>query len=87
MLISGETPYELRTTLVSQLHDVATIQDMGAWIGGLVPGKGAKKWFLQSFVDRDTVLFGNLSAPESETTRSFAEILKPFADTVTIRNP
>jgi len=87
LLIGGETPYELRTTLVFQLHNTASIQDMGAWVGGLVPGKRAKKWFLQSFVDRDTVLFGNLSAPESETTRSFARILEPFADAVTIRNP
>ena len=87
LLIGGETPYELRTTLVDQLHHAAAIQDMGVWVGGLVPGKRAKKWFLQSFVDRNTVLFENLSAPESETTRRFAEILEPFAEVVTIRNP
>ena len=87
LLIDGETPYELRTTLVSQLHDTASIQDMAAWVGNLVPGKKPEKWFLQSFVDRDTVLFGNLSAPEGETTQEFARILEPFAEQVTIRNP
>ena len=86
-LIDGNVDYELRTTLVAQLHDEASIQDMGAWLGGLVPGKLPKKLFLQSFVDRDTVLFGNLSAPETETTQRFARILEPFVESVTIRNP
>ncbi len=86
-LIGGNLDYELRTTLVSQLHSEGSIQDMGAWLGGLVPGKKPVKLFLQSFVDRDTVLFGNLSAPETETTQAFAKILEPFVDTVTIRNP
>ena len=86
-LIDGTVDYELRTTLVAQLHSEASIQDMGVWLGSLVPGKKSKKLFLQSFVDRDTVLFGNLSAPETETTQRFAKILEPFVGTVTIRNP
>lgn len=85
-LIGGELPYELRTTLVRQLHDAASIQDMGAWLAALVPGRKPKKLFLQSFVDRDTVLFAGLSAPEQEATAGFAKILAPFAEEVTIRN-
>lgn len=87
LLIGGELPYELRTTLVRQLHDAASIQDMGAWLAALVPGRKPKKLFLQSFVDRDTVLFAGLSAPEQEATAGFAKILAPFAEEVTIRNP
>ena len=86
-LIGGELPYELRTTLVRQLHDAASIQDMGAWLAALVPGRKPKKLFLQSFVDRDTVLFAGFSAPEQEATAGFAKILAPFAEEVTIRNP
>ena len=86
-LIDGNVDYELRTTLVAQLHDEDAIRDMGVWLGSLVPGLKPKKLFLQTFVDRDTVLFGNLSAPESEITRRFASILEPFAEQVTIRNP
>ena len=86
-LIGGELPYELRTTLVRQLNDTASIQDMGAWLAALVPGRKPKKLFLQSFVDRDTVLFAGLSAPEQEATAGFAKILAPFAEEVTIRNP
>lgn len=86
-LIGGDVDYELRTTLVAQLHDETSIQDMGVWLLSLVPSRKPKKLFLQSFVDRDTVLFGNLSAPETETTQRFAKILEPFAESVTIRNP
>lgn len=86
-LIGGSVGYELRTTLVSQLHTAASIQDMGAWLASLVPGKKPKKLFLQSFVDRDTVLFAGLSAPEGEATAGFAKILEPFAEQVTVRNP
>ena len=86
LLIGGNIPYELRTTLVSQLHSEASIQDMGAWLVSLVTGVKPKKLFLQSFVDRDTVLFAGLSAPEAEVTAGFAKILEPFAEEVTIRN-
>lgn len=86
-LIDGNTDYELRTTLVSQLHTEESIQDMGQWLVSLVPGKKPKKLFLQSFVDRDTVLFGNLSAPETKVTQAFSQILEPFADAISIRNP
>lgn len=68
-LIGGNVDYELRTTLVSQLHNGASIQDMGQWLGSLVTGLKPKRLFLQSFVDRDTVLFSGLSAPEPETTK------------------
>ena len=86
-LIEGNVDYELRTTLVSQLHTEKSIQDMGQWLGSLVPGKQPKRLFLQSFVDRDTVLFGNLSAPETKITQAFSRILEPFADAISIRNP
>lgn len=86
-LISGNVDYELRTTLVAQLHTAASIQDMGQWLGGLVTGMKPKRLFLQSFVDRDTVLFAGLSAPEADTTAEFAKILEAFCQCVTVRNP
>ena len=87
LLIDGNVDYELRTTLVSQLHSTASIQDMGQWLVSIVTGKKPKRLFLQSFVDRDTVLFSGLSAPEPETTKEFQKILVPFVQTVTVRNP
>lgn len=87
LLLTGTVDYELRTTLVSQLHQEDTLLDMGRWLAGLVPGKKPGRLFLQSFVDRDTVLFSGLCAPETETVQRYGALLEPFAEKVTIRNP
>jgi len=45
-------------------------------------------WFpeiLQPFVDRDTVVFSGLSAPENAQMAAFRELLKPFILDVTVR--
>ena len=86
LLIDGETPYELRTTLVAQLHDEASIEAMGKWLASLVPGKKPTQLFLQSFVDRDTVAYSGLCAPTENDVARFADILTPYIGKVTIRN-
>lgn len=85
-LIEGNVDYELRTTLVEPLHNAESILEMGQWLASLVPGKKPKRLFLQSFVDRDTVLFAGLSAPTPETVAQYANILEKYAEKVTIRN-
>ena len=84
-LISGAVDYELRTTVVAQLHDKDTILQMGQWLTGLVPGKKPTKIFLQSFVDRDSVLCTGLSAHEPRTMENLAELLRPFSEQVAVR--
>ena len=84
-LIDGGAAYELRTTLVQQLHDEASIEEMGRWLSNLVPGKLAEILFLQTFVDRDTVAFSGLSAPAEEAVRHFSHILRPYVRQVRIR--
>ena len=49
LLIDGKLPYELRTTLVAQLHDNESMEAMGQWLAALVPGKKPAQLFLQSF--------------------------------------
>ena len=85
-LMTDAVDYELRTTLVHPLHNDQIIQQMGQWLATLVPHKKPKALFLQSFVDRDTVLFSGLSAPASETVEQYAQILTPYVEKVTIRN-
>ncbi len=84
-LIGGNIAYELRTTLVQQLHDAVSIAAMGRWLASLVPEKLPEVLFLQSFVDRDTVAFAGLSAPEETTVRHFATVLEPYVRQVRIR--
>ena len=86
LLIEGSVPYELRTTLVAQLHDTESIEAMGQWLAGLVPGKKPTQLFLQSFVDRDTVAYSGLCAPAENDLRQWADILTSYIGKVTIRN-
>ena len=85
-LIDGDLPYELRTTLVHQLHSDTTIEAMGRWLSSLVPGKIPTNLYLQSFVDRDTVVFSGLTAPTENTVLHYQKCLAPFVTNVTIRN-
>ena len=84
-LIGGSIPYELRTTLVQQLHDEASVAAMGRWLAGLVPGKVPEVLYLQSFVDRESVAFVGLSAPTPEQKERFAQLLQPFVQKVCLR--
>ena len=84
-LISGQVEYEFRTTLVEPLHTDDSILEMGQWLASLVPGKKPEKLFLQSFVDRDTVCFAGLKAPEEETLVRYVKTLTPYIGKVTPR--
>ena len=85
-LIDGDLPYELRTTLVTPLHDAASLEEMGQWLASLVPGKKPEKLFLQRFADRDTVVFSGFSAPEEDVVAQWAQLLSGYAQIVTVRN-
>ena len=86
LLIGGDMPYELRTTLVAQLHDTGSIQEMGQWLAQLIPGKKPAQLFLQSFVDRETVAYSGLCAPTENDVLRMADILTSYIGKVTIRN-
>ena len=76
--------YEVRTTVVDQMHDEENMARMGKWLLDTA-GKPVKRLFLQAFVDRDTVMFAGLSAPEEAQMAEFLKILEPFAEIVKIR--
>ena len=84
ILAQGNVDYEFRTTVVAELHSEESIAAMGKWLLDTA-GKPVKRLFLQSFVDRDTVIFAGLHAHETAQMARFREILKPFAEFVEIR--
>lgn len=84
-LMEGTVDYELRTTVVRQLHDEAAMIGMGHWLNGLNNGKKIPKIFLQPFVNRDSVLDQNLHAPENGEIARFVELLYTFAEEVAVR--
>ena len=85
LLLQGELDYEFRTTVVEQLHSRQTIESIGKWLEKLAPNHKAKRIFLQSYMDRDTVLMGGLSAPTKEKMQEYQAILAPFAKSVELR--
>jgi len=84
-LISGAVDSEFRTTVVRELHRPQDMVAMGQWLTELSGGKPIKKLFLQPFVDRDTVAFSGLHAPDSGELAVFQELLKDFILEITVR--
>ena len=72
ILMNSDVDYEFRTTVVNELHEERDFERIGEMI------KGAKRYFLQRFTDRDTVPYGNLTAPSFEKMRQYAEIAKIY---------
>ena len=79
-LIMDRAPdYEFRTTVVEQLHNEDSFRAIGPWI------RGAKRYFLQAFVDRDTVPFRGFTAPDAGRMEKYASIVRPFVGEVSLR--
>ena len=79
LLLTSPTDYEFRTTVMDELHDDASFAAIGAMIAG------AKRYFLQPFKDRDTVLFAGFHAPAEEKLRRWAELVRPYVSGVSVR--
>ena len=78
-LLEEPVDYEFRTTVVEQLHDADAISRMGLWVEELAKKRKIKRWFIQPFTDRDTVLFTGLSRPQEEQLSEFVRILEVFS--------
>ena len=84
-LMSGAVDSEFRTTVVRELHRPQDMVAMGRWLTELSGGKPVKKLFLQPFVDRDTVAFSGLHAPDSGELAAFQELLRDFILEINVR--
>lgn len=78
-LKEGRVDYEFRTTVVRQFHDEASFRAIGPWL------EGAGRYFLQSFVDRDTVICSGLEAWPKEAMEQFAAIAGQWVNEVHLR--
>ena len=84
LLINGTekgrtVPYEFRTTVVNEYHEEKDFYGIGELI------RGAKNYYLQPFVDRDTVPDRNLTSPSKEKLLKYREIASGFVENVEIR--
>ena len=78
-LLSSAVDYEFRTTVVQELHDEASFEGIGKLI------RGAKRYYLQKFTDRDSVAFAGLHAPSDDALARYAEIVKPYVVSAELR--
>lgn len=78
-LLEGMVDYEFRTTVVREFHDSDSFRAIGPWLAG------AKRYFLQSFVDRDTVIQEGLHPWDREELEAFAAIVRPWVPEVALR--
>lgn len=69
-LLEDHVDYEFRTTVVKEFHTREDIEKIGKWI------EGAKRYYLQKFENRDSVIRQGLHAPSDEEMDSYLEIAK-----------
>ncbi len=79
LIMNSGTEYEFRTTVVAQLHDESSFEAIGHIV------KGAEKYYLQAFADRDTGLYEGFSAPSKTQLESYLEIVRPHVKYAAIR--
>ena len=84
-LMENRVDYELRTTVVRELHDGMSITAMGQWLYGLHNYRKLPKLYLQPFVQRASVPDRTLTAPETAEMTCFVELLSTFVEEVSIR--
>ena len=79
LIMNSGVDYEFRTTVVDELHSAEDFEEIGQWI------RGAKRYFLQPFVDRESVPFEGFHAPSREKLKSYAHRAAEYVDEVRIR--
>lgn len=84
-LLQGSIDFEFRTTVTAQHHTVADMEIIGRWLERICPERKAEKYFLQPYVDRESVLSGGLSAPDKAQLQAFSDALSFYVHSVKIR--
>lgn len=78
-LINGSLDFEFRTTVVRDFHDENDILNISEWI------KGAKKYYLQKFVDSDDLISNNCSGYENSEMENLINRIRDRVEEVSGR--
>ena len=79
LLKSSGADYEFRTTVAAELHQAEDFEEIGQMI------RGARRYFLQRFTDRDSVPFEGFHAPAKEDMLRYAEIARRYVADTSLR--
>ncbi|MBR2180675.1 MAG: anaerobic ribonucleoside-triphosphate reductase activating protein, partial [Oscillospiraceae bacterium] len=75
----GAVPYEFRTTVVAEHHNIQDIEEIAKRISG------AEKYFLQKFVDSGHLIGENLHELDENTMKNMLEVVKKYVKTAELR--
>ena len=78
-LLSFKVAFEFRTTVVKGLHTQRDFKQIGSWI------KGCPQYFLQNFKESEYVLQPGFTGFSPSELKEFADVVKPFVGSVSIR--
>ena len=79
LLLEGKVEYEFRTTVVAQLHTEADFETIGRCLAG------AKRYFLQGFVDSGDLIAEGLCAASKAQMEQFAAAARRWIPSVELR--
>ena len=78
-LMEGHVDYEFRTTVVRELHTLADMEVIGQWI------HGAKRYYLQQFVDSGRIIQPGLSAYSAAEMEALRQAVLPYIPETQLR--
>ena len=79
LIMEGKTDYEFRTTVVREFHTVEDIKKIAKTISG------AKRYFLQAFVDSGHLIGQNLHVVPAEEMNRMKAAAKEYVEEVCLR--
>ena len=79
LLMNSGVEYEFRTTIVKEFHENTNFDELGKFING------AKKLYLQKFVERDGCITRGLHEISEDKANEFKEILNKYISKVELR--
>lgn len=79
LLLQGAVPYEFRTTVVKEYHELTDFEEIGAFISG------AENYFLQCYKDSADIIQSGLTAPSKQSLQEMLHIVSPYVKQASIR--
>ena len=79
LLLDGTAEYEFRTTVCKPLHTGKELEEIGRWL------RGAKRYFLQAFVDSGKLVSGGVQAHTYEELARLQQAVLPFIPNTELR--
>lgn len=79
LIMGSGIDYEFRTTAVKGLHIVSDFEKNGEWL------QGARKYFIQQFIDSGDIISGGLEAFSKEETQKLLAAVRKGIETAEIR--